>query len=276
MPTNNNNRGRYWIATVREDQWDPPTELPQPVAYIKGQKEQGENTGYIHWQFIIVFKKTVRLSFVKQHFPNTGHYEMSRSAAADAYVWKEETRVPGSQFELGEKAHRRNSAVDWKLVKEKAKNGLIDEVDPQVYIQHYRTLKQIAMDNMVKPADLDAACGIWIHGPPGVGKSHYARQFYLNAYMKMCNKWWCGYQNEKNVIIDDLDKSHKVLGHHLKIWSDKYAFIAETKGYAVTIRPERIIVTSNYTIADIFCDDLALAEAITRRFYIIYMPLRMF
>lgn len=269
------NRGRYWLATIPANRWNPPAELPPQVAYVKGQKEQGENTAYIHWQILIVFKKTVRLSSVKQYFPNEGHYELSRSAAADAYVWKEETRIAGSQFELGEKPMRRNSAVDWQLVKEKAKNGLIDDVDPQVYIQHYRTLKQIAMDNMKKPNDLERCCGIWIHGPPGVGKSHYARNHYPNSYMKMCNKWWCGYQDQKSVIIDDLDLSHKVLGHHLKIWADRYAFIAETKGYAVTIRPERIIVTSNYKISEIF-DDPALVEAIERRFYQIYIPMRMF
>lgn len=265
---------RYWMLTIPKNSWDPPAELPESVAYVKGQQEVGEG-GFEHWQLLVVFKKKTRRAAVKLAFSNQAHCEPSRSVAADQYVWKEDTRVEGTQIELGRKPHRRNNGTDWQLVKEKAISGNLDDIDPQVYVQHYRTLKQISMDHMVKPDNLDRCCGIWIFGPPGVGKSHYAREHYKDAYMKMCNKWWCGYQNEKNVIIDDLDLSHKVLGHHLKIWSDKYAFIAETKGYAVTIRPERLIVTSNYRIEQIF-DDPALVEAIDRRFYKIYLPMRMF
>lgn len=265
---------RYWMLTIPIESWNPPTELPPSIAYVRGQQEIGES-GYHHWQLLAVFKQKTRRTAVKSAFSQQAHCEPSKSVAADAYVWKEETRVAGSQFELGQKPHKRNSKVDWQLVKEKAISGNLEEIDPQVYIAHYRTLKQIRMDHMTPPPDLHSVCGIWIHGPPGVGKSHFARNNYPNSYMKMCNKWWCGYKNQMSVLIDDLDLSHKVLGHHLKIWADKYSFIAETKGYAVTIRPERIIVTSNYKISEIF-EDPALVDALERRFYKIYLPLRVY
>lgn len=266
---------RYWMLTIPKNSYKPWNDCPEHISYVKGQLEIGQG-GYEHWQILAVYKKKIRMRGVKQDFTQQAHCEPSRSAAADKYVWKEETAVAGTRFEIGEKPFKRNCKTDWDVVKQKAINGNIDDIDPQVYIQHYRTLKQIAMDHMVKPDNLDRCCGIWIYGPPGVGKSHYAREHYGNAYLKMCNKWWCGYQKEKNVLIDDLDLGHRVLGHHLKIWSDKYAFIAETKGYAVTIRPERIIVTSNYTIQQIFGDDPSLVEALERRFYRIYIPMKMF
>lgn len=275
-----NQQARYWILTINDsdsgESWSPPDTLDQNfsgVQWLTGQKEIGSNTGRAHWQLFCSFKRAVRLAAVRKLFGTRVHAEPSRSTAAESYVLKDDTAIHGTRFELGAKAFQRNSKTDWALAKEKAKQGLLDDVPPDVYIKYYRTLKAIAMDNMTKPNDLSSVAGIWIHGPPGVGKSHFAREQYgPDLYLKAQNKWWDGYQGEKNVLLDDLDT--KVLGHYLKIWADKYAFMAECKGSSIQIRPQNFIITSNYTPEELF-DDPVLAQAIRRRFYFIYIPMRM-
>jgi len=261
---------RYWIGT--QSVLHMPVmfeELPAGLAWLIGQKEIGEG-GFEHWQFCLAFKSPVRRSAVTRLFPHA-HVEVTRSSSAENYVQKEDTRVPGSQFELGAKPLNRNSKTDWAKVWESSKKGLMDEIPADIKMKYYNAIKRIKKDHMVPPVDLDGVCGVWIYGPPGVGKSRFARDEYPFSYMKPCNKWWDGYQQQPWVILDDFDKNHKVLGHHLKIWADRYAFIGEDKGGSVSIRPNKIIITSNYSIEEIFGEDPVLCEALIRRFEIKHM-----
>ena len=72
-------------------------------------------------------------------------------------------------------------------------------------------------------------------------------------------------------MLDDLGKDRLVLSTHLKNWADRYPFTAETKGGGKTIRPRRVVVTSNYHPSSLFEDQETIA-AIERRFKIEFMP----
>jgi len=109
--------------------------------------------------------------------------------------------------------------------------------------------------------------GIWIFGPSGVGKSQYARLKFPGHYPKLCNKWWDGYQGQKNVIMDDIGKEHaKCLGQQLKIWGDRYGCILENKGGSMPSAHINFVVTSQYSIEDIFWEDKLTLEALLRRY----------
>lgn len=66
---------------------------------------------------------------------------------------------------------------------------------------------------------------LWIWGDAGKGKTLWVwKNCSNNLYVKNINKWWDNYKDQKYVLIDDWDPSHKMLAHHLKQWADRYPF----------------------------------------------------
>ncbi len=120
----------------------------------------------------------------------------------------------------------------------------------------YGTIKRIKRDFQKKPESIPDLDNLWIWGKTGLGKTRKARALAGDDYyIKNANKWFCGYQGEHTVIIDDFDIKHNCLAYYLKNWADHNAFQAETKGDSLMIRPKRFIVTSNYDIRTIFPEE---------------------
>lgn len=241
--------------------------LKDLIKYAILADEVGES-GTPHIQGFAQFYDRIRLTALKKLFP-TAHFEAMRGTPSQASEYcKKDGRfiTDGVLAPTGPQARKR----DYDAALNLAKEGKLEEIPANLRLPYYQTLKRIATDYMVLPPDSEDTTGIWLYGEPGVGKSKWARKFYQPFYDKPCNKWWDGYQNQPNVLIDDFDKVHHVLGHHLKRWTDRYSFPAEVKGGALQIRPECIVVTSNYTIYEIF-DDPELVKALKRRFIEFHM-----
>ena len=133
-------------------------------------------------------------------------------------------------------------------------------------------MRKIHQDALLSRSDIDGELeNLWYVGPPGTGKSLCAREKFPEHYLKALNHWWDGYAGESTVIIDEWElTSGKFLGHHLKIWADRYAFKMEVKGSTLPPqRPKRIIITSNYTIEECFGADPTLTAAVRRRFRVV-------
>jgi len=124
------------------------------------------------------------------------------------------------------------------------------------------------MDYMPRIDPLADVCGIWVFGESGAGKTRAVLAKYPDAYIKPRNNWWDGYQEEETIIVDDVDKFDVALGGKLKHWGDFAPFIAEIKGGSRKIRPKLVIVTSQYTIGDIWKDN-ETKDALARRFRLV-------
>jgi len=211
------------------------------LSHIKGQLELGVG-GFLHWQFIAAFPKNVRLSAVRNIF-GPFHAELTKSAAADAYVWKDDTAVPNTRFELGERAIRRNNKRDWESIWESAKSGELDTIDAATRICHYRTLKQIRVDHLAPVAVEREVLVFW--GATGTGKSRRAwEEAGIGAYPKdPRTKFWDGYSGHKNVVFDEFRGDIDIA--HLLRWFDRYPVIVEVKGSSCVLSAEKIWITSN-------------------------------
>lgn len=195
-------QARYWLCTIPRDLWVP--QLPSGAQWIKGQPELGV-TGYRHWQCLVSFPKKVSLAGIRQCLPNGGHYEPSRSARAESYVWKDETR-DGDQFEFGAKAIKRNCEKDWDQIKLAALSGDLDSIPSDIYIRYYGALRRIAADNAI-PVGIEREVSVY-WGPTGTGKSRRAWQEAAvegaSIYAKdPRTKFWCGYKGQKHVVVDE-------------------------------------------------------------------------
>jgi len=253
-------QGIFWIGTIPFQHFTP---FPMPgTKWIKGQLERGEG-GFLHWQIMVAFSKKKSLSGVRELF-GPFHFELTRSPAAGDYVWKEQTRVEGTQFELGKKPIDRANAAEWDKVWDSATKGDLMGIESSLRIQHYRTLRAIASD-YCEPIEMERTVYVF-WGDTGTGKSRTAWQRGgLDSYPKDPNtKFWCGYRGQEVVIIDEF-RGNIHISHMLR-WLDRYPVIVEIKGASMVLQAKTFYITSNVSPENWYPDlDEKTKSALLRR-----------
>lgn len=265
-------RSRGWCFTINNPtDWDDNDieRLKQETTYGVYGRETGES-GTPHYQGFCRFANAVTFTRIKTIIPRA-HIESQRGSIHQA---AEYCKKDGDFVEWGDIPQEKRSTKErWRFIIQKAEcgdMGAIKDEYPGEYLRYFRQLRELReREPVVLQGDLQNE---WWHGPTGTGKSKRVWEEYPDHFGKGLNKWWCGYNDEPTVVIEEWAPKHEVTASALKIWADRYPFNAEVKGGSVRrIRPERIIVTSNYTIDQCFERNEDLLP-IKRRFKSVYFP----
>lgn len=270
------NKHYDYCFTINNPEPEDVYRLPD-ARYLVYGFEIGEETGTPHYQGYVYFQNprsfdSVRKLFAPHHIKP--RYDYSTPEAAAVYCKKDKDYIEIGECPITNQSKGELEKQRWARARRAAESDRFEEIDDQIYVTHFRNI--IGIRNHSRPASLDLETretyGKWIYGPTCSGKSHLSRS-YTPYYLKDKNKWWDNYNGEKYVIIDEVcpdDKSW--ITQFLKKWVDKWTFSAEFKtGTFKPIRPYEIIVTSNYSLEEVFGTGPDY-EALKRRFEVIYMP----
>ncbi|QCX35033.1 replication-associated protein [Blackfly DNA Virus 7] len=264
-------RYRSWCFTKNNyalSDCDLITGLPSRYCIIG--EEVAPSTGTPHLQGYISFENAKSFSAVARLLPGC-HLLVARGTAAQNTIYCSKggkvhtSGVCPADSAVGGRMESARWDSTWAL----AISGAIEEIDSDIRLRYYSTIKKIGVDYMPAVDALTDVCGYWIYGESGAGKTRAVLSSFPQAFIKPRSIWWCGYQDEPIVLLDDVDKFDRALGGKLKHWADYCPFIAEIKGLSRRIRPERLIVTSQYKIEEIW-DDSETLVALQRRFKVIH------
>lgn len=272
-----NRRAERWVFTWNNYTPEDKTYIHEHftalnVCYLMYGHEICPTTGTPHLQGFVCYRSKKGLDQVREDFKHH-HVEIMKGSIEqnEWYCGKDKNEI--TIIGVPPRSAGEREKTNWDEIKKLACEQKWDEIDPKILIRHYSNLQKLAKDNPAKVSDLPSRSkvGLWVYGHSGNGKSFCVRHNWPDAYIKDLNQWWDGYKGEKEVILDDFDPDlGKDMRRKFKIWADEYAFPAETKGSMLRIRPEKVIVTSQYTIDECWLDQQT-RDAMKRRFKEIHL-----
>lgn len=279
----NQPRATNWVLTLNNPTKEDidkiikvATTTKLKTKYLLLADDVAPTTGTKHIHGILCFEKRHTLSSLKKAMEKC-HFEVMRGTAEQArkYTLKyKECNPEAFSYEEGTipkdtRITTEQNNDKWEMMFTAAKKGKFEKIPAKEYIRYHKAFREIYIENQKAtdlPANLDMKEHfLWLWGSTGNGKSYAARheikdriqKMYdepVEIYLKTLNKWWDHYQGEKIVLIEEANpEACEHLANFFKTWLDEYAFVAEAKGaIAPKIRPEYIIITSNYTIDECF------------------------
>lgn len=253
-------RARHWLLTIN----NPSVSGDELLAEIQNipdilhwafQLEKGEK-GTPHFQCAIGFTIRKRFGVIKSLFP-TAHIEsMGKNSTVDklrAYCTKEDTRIEGpwvSEYETSQ-GYRTDLDEAADIVEKSGADAVAAEI-PTVFIKYHRGLKalEFALRHPSNDKVERAKEVIYVWGPPGGGKSRYARTFDNVECVEYSNGYYM-YKPCTTALFEEGDTKSIPLGDWLRLL-DRYPYDLNVKGGWTNYNPHRVVITSNRPPDDVF------------------------
>ena len=267
----------FTLNNYKAEERSPPRWIKDITTGGVWGREIGE-TGTPHIQGFMDLLEETTIVGVRKHFPEgfSMHLEACRGNAqqnityctkgGDYETWGV---LPTDTKRKHENSEREDLGQAYKLIKE----GREEEIQPYIRLKYAARIDRLRSKVKRVVPDLEAPCGVWIWGPTGAGKSTLARTLGAPIFDKPHGPWWDRYNGEDIVVLENVHRSHaRGLLTNLKLWAGSTPFIGKVKGSSTgVIRPKKFIVTSPYSIEQVFPDrDAHIAMA--RLFHVIHMP----
>lgn len=247
----------YWTFTLNNPTNDETVAdlecLLEPVInYACFQLEIGDNKT-IHYQGFLKLKINQRLSYVKKLLPRAHWEPVKAVAACRNYCMKEETRMEGP-WELGEWTGKKGTRTDLLKLKKRVLAGeRLSLVKRQcVNHQQVRFLESMAEIRPIS-RDFKPRKVFWFWGKTGTGKTRTAYERIGESFWRanLTGHWFNGYQEEEDVLIDDLRAKNWPYDLMLLLL-DGYQLKVPTKGGFTLWNPSRIFITCPYKPQDAY------------------------
>jgi hypothetical protein len=145
--------------------------------------------------------------------------------------------------------------IDMRSMLERGEDDECFKKFPRTYIQYGEKLKALLCqkkDNLTS----DGHPHIWLHGPPGMGKSAVLSFIYPNTFKKnLFNKFFDLYDPKihDHIMLEDLDHDavDTLSTNFIKTLCDESGFAIDQKYKTPQLTRSCILVTSNFTIDEI-------------------------
>lgn len=240
-------KSRYWVFTVPNPEGLIDAENADGLVYLVYQHEISHETMLPHFQGYCEWKNEVTRTTVQRRLEiGNAHCEIRRGTQeqAIAYATKEDTRVDGP-YTFGTPMAGRGRRMDLEDLRQAIRSGQSElEIADQhfnSFIRYNRGIKEYR--RLVQPKRTWKTEVIVCFGKPGTGKSKWVQRQAPDAYWKPRSQWWCGYEGQADVVIDDF-YGWLPFDFMLRLL-DEYPLLVETKGGQAQFMAKRIFITSN-------------------------------
>jgi len=240
---------RAWCFTLNnptEDEKNALSNCLPDERYCVYQLEKGDS-GTPHMQGYCYFEQRKSLRQVKTYIGQRAHCEPAKGSPSQnrTYCTKDEGRLDGP-FERGQ-IPSQGRRTDLSEAAALAREGKLGDISDETWVRYHRGLTAVH-HRTLQPRDPDEPPPevLWFWGATGTGKSraaHDKSKEFNSVYWVSNGKWWCDYQQQEVVVIDDF-RPDLLPFHRLLRVLDRYPYKVEWKGGGVWVNSKLFIVTA--------------------------------